>query len=145
MNNKLDWKKIDRGVFMVNVLAIIHNPRNGKILIGRRIGDPFIPKLKWCFPGGRPSYKEDLEHYLKLEVKKKTNLDIEIKKVIFARTHKENRRFLSIFYLTEAKNIGKEKAGDKFAEIKWVNPMEAVKRYFTTSTHQRLVKILEEL
>jgi ADP-ribose pyrophosphatase YjhB (NUDIX family) len=136
------WDDFDRGVFLVNLLAIIPNGR-GEILIGRREKDPYIKELSWSFPGGRPSYEEDLEEYLKLEVKKKTNLDIDIKKIMFSKTYPEDRRFLSIYYLVGAKNLGEEKAGEKFVEIKWVKPSE-IKKYFTTSIHLKLLEIITE-
>ena len=50
-----------KGVFIVNLLAIVYNPKTRKFLIGRREKDPYIEKLSWCFPGGRPGYKKDLE------------------------------------------------------------------------------------
>src|SRR3989338_6183109 len=61
----MEWKKLEIGVFLVNVLAIIYNRKTKKILIGRRQNDPYLKKLTWCFPGGMPGYGEDLEFYLK--------------------------------------------------------------------------------
>lgn len=139
----MDWKKFDKGVFLVNVLGVIYNPKEKKILIGRREKDPYLKELTWCFPGGRPSYKEDLEFYLKKEVKIKTNLNINIKKIIFAKTYPEKREFLSLYYLCEVKN-GKEKAGEKFKEIKWIKPL-AVEKYFTTSIHPKLLEYFKTL
>jgi ADP-ribose pyrophosphatase YjhB (NUDIX family) len=141
---KFKWSRFDKGVFLVNVLAIVYDPKTKRILIGRRKKDPYIKGLTWAFPGGRPGYRKDLEDYLKSEVKKKTNLDIKIRKLIFARNVPEDRRFLLLYYLAEPKNMGKEKAGGKFTQIKWVRPLE-VKKYFTTSIHAEIVKILKEL
>lgn len=143
MNDNFDWDQFDRGEFIVNVLAIIFDPRTKKILIGRRENDPYIEKLTWSFPGGRPAYDEDLEHYLKLEVKKKTNLDITVHKILFAKTYPEDRRFLSIYYLCKG-GEGNPKPGEKFQEIRWVLP-HAVKDYFTTSIHPELYKIITNL
>jgi len=139
----MEWKKFSKGVFLVNVLGIIYNPKTKKILIGRRENDPYIKQLSWCFPGGRPAYKNDIEHYLKLEIKNKTNLTVNIKKIIFAKTYPEKREFLSIYYYCEIIS-GKEKAGEDMAEIKWVKPTE-VKKYFTTSLHPMAFKFLKEL
>ena len=139
----MDINQFDRGVFIVNVLGIVYDKGNKKILIGKRVNDPNIKELTWCFPGGRPDYDEDLEFYLKLKVKKKTNLDIDVKDIIFAKTYPENRKFLSIYYLCEAET-GAEKASDKFVELKWVNPIE-VKDYFTTSLHNTLFEYLKTL
>ena len=114
------WRSLKKGVFLVNLLAIVYNPKNKMVLIGRREKDPYIKRLTWSFPGGRPGYRKDLEAYLKYEVKKKTNLDVDVEKIIFAKTYPEKRSFLSIYYLTIPKNVGKEKAGEKFKEIRWV-------------------------
>jgi len=140
---KLDWSKFDRGVFLVNCLAVVFNQKTKKILIGRRSKDPYMQKLSWAFPGGRPAYRQDLEEYVKLEVKKKTGLRIKPKGVIFAKTYPENRQFLSIYYLAKIVG-GKEKKSEKFLEIKWIKPRE-VKKYFTTSLHPELYKILKKL
>jgi len=137
----MDWTQFDRGVFLVNVLGIVIDPESGKIIIGKRENDKFIKELSWSFPGGRPAYEKDLEEYLKHEIKIKTNLDIEIKNVIFAKTYPEKREFLSIYYLCE-KTGGEAKAGEKFTEIKWIKPAEA-EEYFTTSLHSKLLEILK--
>lgn len=144
MNKKFDWNEFDRGVFLINVLAIVYNPKTKMMLIGKREKDPYIRELGWGFPGGRPAYDEELEDYLKLEVKKKTNLDVSVKNIIFSKTYPEDRRFLSIYYFVEAKNLGEEKPREKFTEIKWIRPSE-IKKYFTTSIHPKLMKILNEL
>jgi 8-oxo-dGTP diphosphatase len=138
---KLNWSEFDRGVFLLNVHAVIF--KGGEILIGKRENDPYIKQLTWCFPGGRPAYNDDLEDYLHLEVKKKTGLDIESERVIFAKTYPEDRRFLSIYYLSRIIG-GEEKAGEKFVEIKWVKP-EELKDYFTTSLHPKLYQIIVDL
>lgn len=135
----MDWSEFDRGVFLVNVLGIVR--RDGKVLIGRREKDEFLPELSWCFPGGRPGYKEDLEHYLKDEIRKKTGLDVKVGRVVFAKTYPEKREFLSIYYLCEPVG-GKEHAGEKFAELKWVAPGE-LENHFTTSLHPELVELIE--
>lgn len=125
-------------------MAIVYNPKTGKIIIGRREKDPYVKKLSWTFPGGRPGYSKDLEHYLKLEIKKKTNLNVKIKKMIFAKTYPEERKFLSIYYLVEPVNVSKEKAGEKFVETKWIRPTE-INKFFTTSVHPEIMKILRKL
>ena len=60
-DKKLDLNKFDKGVFLVNTLGVIFDPSNKKFLIARRENDPNFKNLKWCFPGGRPNYGEDLE------------------------------------------------------------------------------------
>ena len=77
------------------------------------------------------------------KVKMKTGLDIKIKNIIFAKTYPEKPEFLSIYYLCE--NLGgKEAAGEKFMEVKWIKPSD-VTRYFTTSLHPKLFEYLRSL
>lgn len=139
----MEWKDFDRGVFLVNVLGIIYDPESGNICIGRRENDPYLKDLSWCFPGGRPGYEDDLEPYLKKEVKVKTNLDINIKEVIFAKTYPEKREFLSIYYYCELAG-GEAKPGEKFVEVKWIKPTE-VQKYFSTSVHPKIFEFLKSL
>jgi ADP-ribose pyrophosphatase YjhB (NUDIX family) len=135
----------DNGLFLVNVLGIVYNPKTKKILIGLRENDPHIKELSWCFPGGRPEYQKnkELEDYLKYEIKIKTGLEVDVKNVVFAKTYPEKREFLSIYYYCEIRG-GKEKAGQKFSKIKWIKPTE-VKKYFTTSLHPKLFRYLKTL
>lgn len=141
---KFDWNKFGRGVFLVNVLAIVYDRKIKKILIGRRQNDPIVKTLNWNFPGGRPAYKKNLEYYLKLEVKKKTTLNVNIKKLLYARIPEENKKFLLLYYLAEPLNAKQAKAGEKFVEIKCIKPTEA-KKYFTTSVHPQIMKVLRQL
>ncbi len=142
-NNKMEWKEFNKGVFLVNVLGIIFNPETKKILIGKREDDPYIKELMWCFPGGRPNYDEDLEEAGKKEIKKKTGLKVENLGVVFAKTYSEKREFLSIYYLCKVIG-GEEEAGEKFIELKWVNP-EELEDYFTTSFHPKLKEYIMNL
>jgi len=139
----MEWDNFDKGVFLVNILGIVYNPETKKILIGKRENDSYIKELTWCFPGGKAGYKEDIEYYLKHEIKIKTGLNVDVKKIIFAKTYPEKREFLSIYYYCEVVD-GKEKAGEKFTEIKWVKPSE-VGTYFTISIHPYIIEFLESL
>lgn len=139
----MDFNKFDRGVFVVNLLAIVFNSKEKKILIGRRENDPNIPALTWCFPGGRPEYQQDLVEYLVKDVKRKTGLDIKVKNIVYAKTYPEKREFLSIYYFCEAYE-GMEQAGESFKEIKWIEP-SAVEKYFTTSIHPVVLEHLKNL
>lgn len=137
------FNQFDRGVFVVNVLAIIFDPETKKILIGRRKDDRYIEKLTWCFPGGRPAYDKDLEEYVEIEVKGKAGIEVEVQNIIFAKTYPEDRKFLSIYYLCHAKSQAAEAAGS-FVEVKWINPGD-VEKYFTTSIHSTLLRYLQSL
>jgi ADP-ribose pyrophosphatase YjhB (NUDIX family) len=139
----MDLGQFDKGTFLVNLLAIIYNPKDRTILIGKRENDPHVPDLSWVFPGGRPDYERDLEENLLELVKTKSGLDIEIEETIFAKTYPEMREFLSIYYLTKVVG-GTVKAGEELVELKWVKPTE-VESYFTTSFHPTLKKYLKSL
>src|SRR5712664_2004750 len=123
------WKNLDRGVFLVNCLAIIS--RRGKVLIGRRENDPYIKELEWSFPGGRPSYTEPLIVSLKKEVRKKTGLDIAVSQLLLARILPERPQFLLLYYRGRIIG-GKERPGELFSELRWVGPRDAL-RLFSTS------------
>ena len=140
MKNVLSEK---RGVYLVNILAIIE--KKGKVLLGWREKDPFVKKLSWCFPGGRPDYREDLEKNLLKIVKRKTGLQVKIKKFVFAKTYTENRKILSIYYHCKYVS-GKEKPAVNIKELRWVKP-EEVKMYFykSTSLHPTLQKFLKTI
>jgi len=141
--NNLNWAQFNKGVFLVNVLGIVYNPKNKMILIGRRENDPYIKELSWVFPGGRPGYDLNLEDYLRSEIKIKTGVEVRINKIFYAKTYPEKREFLSIYYLCEVMG-GTEQAGDKLVELKWVKPTE-VKKYFTTSLSPKVFEFLESL
>jgi ADP-ribose pyrophosphatase YjhB (NUDIX family) len=143
MSKKIKWEELERGVYLVNVLGVIYNPKEKKILIGKRENDEYVPELGWCFPGGRPEYGEDLEEGLKREIEKKTGLKIESLGSIFSRVPDENDKFILIYYLCE-KTGGEGKAGEKFTEIKWVKP-EELEEYFKTSFDPRLKEYIENL
>jgi 8-oxo-dGTP diphosphatase len=135
----------NKGVFSVIVIGIIYDPANKKILIGKRSDDPDIPKLSWCFPGGRPEYEEGLETAVKREIKEETGLDVESLGVIHARNYPEKKEFLAIYYLCEALDVKKDlEPGDNFSELKWVSP-EKLEDYFTTSFPDKLKEYILNL
>lgn len=127
----------------MNLLGVVYDSRNRKILIGRRENDEYIKELAWSFPGGRPEYSDELEDNLKLEIKKKTSLDVEVGQVIFAKTYPEKREFLSVYFLCALMD-GEARPGEKFVELKWVKPSD-VENYFTTSLHPNLLEYLKTL
>lgn len=144
--NNLNWAQFDKGVFLVNVLGIVYNPKTKMILIGRRENDPNIKELTWSFPGGSPTYENELDDSLKSEIKVMTGVDVQVNKIIFAKIYPEKREFLSIYYLCYLCKFvgGTERAGGKFTELKWIKPTE-VKKYFTTSLHPKLFEYLKLL
>lgn len=144
MKEKIDFNQFDRGIFIINLVGIIYNTKNKKILIGRREKDVYVPELTWGFPGGRPAYDKTLEESLTEEIKKKTGLKAEIKKIIFARITPEIQgKQILIYYYCETKQEN-ARAGEKFVEIKWISPKE-YKNYFKTSIAAEISKFLNSL
>lgn len=141
----MDWSLFAKGVFLVNLLGIIYNPKTKLILIGRRVNDPHFKGLTWVFPGGRPDYKIELEDNLQREIKENTGLDVIAKQVIFSKTYPEKREFLSIYYYCECESIENiiEPTGN-LKQLKWVKPTD-VKDYFTTSIHPKILEYLKTL
>ena len=129
--------------FQVILLGIIYNPKTKKILIGRRENDTQIKELTWCFPGGRPNFKEEIQESLKKKIKLKTGYNVSNLGAIFSKTYPEKRDLLSIYYLCEVTG-GKEKAGDDLVELKWVAP-ENLEKHFTTSFHSNLKEYIMNL
>ncbi len=141
----MDWTLFEKGVFLVNLLGIVYNPSTKMILIGKRVNDPNFKELSWVFPGGRPDYKTELEDNLQYEIKENTDLNVEVKKIVFAKTYPEKREFLSIYYHCELQPADdKEKPMGNLKELKWVKPTEVV-NYFTTSIHPTVMEYLMSL
>ena len=139
----MDRSQFDKWVFLVNALGVVYDPKTKMILIGRRENDPHLSTLTRCFPWWSPAYKEDIEYYLKAEIKQKTWLSTNVETIVFAKTYPEKREFLSIYYLCTIIG-GEAKAADSFVEIKWIKPSEVAK-YFTTSLHPNVLAYLKIL
>jgi len=122
--------------FQVIVIGIIFNPKERKILIGRRENDPYFPELTWCFPGGRLANDGEINKTLKERIKAQTGLEVKNLGAVFSKTYEERRDTVAIYFLCEALG-GKARSGEKLKEIKWVKPIE-VEKYFKTSFHPRL-------
>ena len=129
--------------FNVLLLGVIYDPKEKKILIGRRENDPDIKELTWCFPGDFLNYEEDLDKALKKRVKETTGYDVKNLGTIFAKTYPEKKEFLAVYFLCEVFE-GKEKAGGEIVDLKWVAP-EELEKHFTTSFHSRLKEYIMNL
>ena len=99
--------------------------------------------LKWCFPGGRPSYGEDLEESFEKVIKKKTGLKVKSLGPVFSRLFSEDDKLLIIYYLCEAIGGNLKIKGD-FVEFKWVGA-EELEDHFTTSFDPRLKEFIMNL
>lgn len=126
--------------FQVIVLGIIFNPKERKILIGKRENDPYLPKLKWVFPGGRLSADGEINKTLKERIKAQTGLEVKNLGAVFSKTYEEKRDSVAIYFLCEAFK-GKPKAGEKLKALKWVKAAE-LEKLFATSFHPRLKEYL---
>jgi len=122
--------------FQVIVLGIIFDPKERKILIGRRENDPYIPELTWCFPGGDLASDGEINKTLKEKIREQIGLEVKNLGAVFAKTYEERRDIVAVYFLCEAVS-GKIKKGGKLKELKWVKPVE-LEEYFTTSFHPRL-------
>ncbi len=129
--------------FNVLVLGIVFDPKEKKILIGRRENDPHVPELSWCFPGGDLEKDGEMNKTLKDRIREQTGLEVSNLGAVFAKTYEEKRDLVSIYFLCEVLK-GDMKAGGKMKELKWVNPSE-IKDYFTTSFHPRLKEYLDNI
>jgi ADP-ribose pyrophosphatase YjhB (NUDIX family) len=125
------------------VLGLIYDPKERKILIGKRENDPFVPELTWVFPGGKIDSEKDLECSLKEKIKTQTGFDVENLGNIFARIFSEKKDFITLYYMCEIIS-GEEKVGGNLKELKWVSP-EDLENYFTTSFHPHLKEYILNL
>lgn len=108
--------------FEVILLGIIFDPKERKILLGRRENDSCMKNLTWCFPGGRLNYNEGLDKTLKAKIKLKTGLDVKNLGAVFANTSPELPKTLLIYFLCEAFQ-GDLQPGDDLVELEWVKPV----------------------
>jgi len=129
--------------FQTVLLAVIYDPKEKKILIGRRENDPHLEELKWCFPGGKPNHNQELETALSEKIKLKTGYEISNLGSIFIRIAPEKRDQILIYYLCEALE-GTPTPGDDLVELKWVAPKE-LEKHFTTSFHPNLKEYVMNL
>ena len=128
--------------FQTILLAVIYDPKEKKILIGKRESDP-IEDLKWCFPGGKPNHNQELETALNEKIRLKTGYDVSNLGSIFIRIAPEKRNQIIIYYLCEALK-GEATPGDDLVELKWVSP-EELEKHFTNSLHPNLKEYVMNL
>ncbi len=126
--------------YPVSVKAII--TKNGKFLMIKKIRND---KIEFGFPGGLVEKSENLEEACKREVKEELGIDVEIKKLLYARkyTHPSGTEDVGIYYLCEPKNknfkLEKEK-DQKPIEIVWVDENDNIPEWA-----KNLIKKLKEL
>jgi len=125
-------------------LAIVFDTERKKILIVKRKRESQVSGLRWCFPGGKIDYEDDLENKLKRKIMEKLGLRVESLGSIFAETHSRNdKKLFSVYFLCEFIE-GKEKLSEDFEEIKWISPRE-IGNYFQFEIHPVLKEYLKDL
>lgn len=129
--------------FKVILIGVIFDPKNRKILLGKREKDPNITNLEWCFPGGKLLPGQDLDKTFKEKIKLKTGYEIKNLGTIFSKVYPEKENFLAIYFLAEVFK-GDEKAGDDLVKLKWISP-EKVEEHFNTQLHSRLKEYILNL
>ena len=129
--------------FKVLLLGVIFDPKEKKILIGKRKKDPYTPKSSWVFPGGDANYEEDIDKTLKKHVKKQTGFDIKNHGSIFVKTYPQKGNLLAIYFFCEI-NKGNMKEGDLLTELKWVKSNE-IEEYFGCAFHTRLKEYIDSI
>jgi hypothetical protein len=67
----------------------------------------------------KTTYDQTLEDSLKYEVKRKTNIEIEISCLYHARLFESKPHFMLLYYIAKSKN-NNISAGEKFFDVKWV-------------------------
>ncbi|MBR9701397.1 NUDIX hydrolase [Candidatus Pacearchaeota archaeon] len=131
---------MDKENFNVIILGIIFNPKEKKILIGKRENGS---EGSWEFPGGKAIHREDVDKTLKRHSKAKTGYVVKNLGTFFSENSSEKDDLILIYFLTEVFE-GEEKPGDDFVELKWIHPKE-LGDYLTTSAHKKLKEYLTDL
>lgn len=126
-------------------LAII--VKNHKVLIGsRKNQDKWVKNLSWVFPGGEMNTL-NFEKELVTMVKKETNLDIKVTKLLSTRIHPDSGvkpiQIVALYFVCEPTSLDSNPGGD-LSELKWVNPTD-VFRHFTTSTNDDVTNFLNKI
>ncbi len=106
--------------------------KNNKILILKRHTKQKVAPDKWEMTGGKLEIEESLEECLTREVKEETNLDIEIKRILYATDHNTEilGKVVIIVYLCEPKN-DEVILSHEHSKFKWVEVEEFRRTVFS--------------
>jgi len=129
--------------FKVFFAGVIFDPAKKKILIGRKESDTYLPRVTWCFPGGKLKHGDDIDKVLKENIKSKTGHDVKNLGAVFSKVYPEQQDLMTVYFLCEVFS-GEEKAAGDLIELKWVDP-EELETHFTTSFHPRLKEYIMNL
>ncbi len=110
---------------MIRVIMKAMVLKNNKILILKRHPKQKVAPGKWEMTGGKLEIEESLEECLIREVKEETNIDIEIKRILYATDHNTEilGKVVLIVYLCEPKNE-EVKLSHEHSDFKWVEVKE---------------------
>lgn len=110
------------------VVAIIHNPKSGEILISRRKQDVMLGGL-WEFPGGKVKQDESLTDAIIREIMEETDVLVEVSKELATIKHAYShfKITLTAFICTHKSGIPKPKESD---EVRWISVAELDKYPF---------------
>lgn len=100
------------------VVAIIHNPKTGEILISKRKQDVMLGGL-WEFPGGKVKQGESLNDAILREIMEETSVSIEIKQELATIKHAYShfKITLTAFICTYKSGVPKPNESD---EVRWI-------------------------
>ncbi len=117
---------------MIRVIIKAMVLKNNKILILKRHPKQKVAPGKWEMTGGKLELEESLEECLTREVKEETNIDIEIKKILYATDHNTEilGKVVIIVYLCEPKN-DKVILSHEHSDFGWVEVEEFRRTVFS--------------
>lgn len=100
------------------VVAVIHNPKSGEILISKRKQDVMLGGL-WEFPGGKVKQGETLDEALIREVIEEIGVSVEISKELstIKHTYSHFKITLTAFVCTYKSGVPNPKDSD---EVRWI-------------------------
>lgn len=119
--------------FNVKIIGILFNPSARRVLVGKNKGDKYLSFLE-----GNLKYNEELDVGLKRVAMEKTGYIIHNLGAVYAKNKLKQKDSLQIYFLCEATE-GKQKPGEKVAEIRWIKPKEVEKQI-----HEKLPARLRE-
>ena len=116
---------------MIRVVLKAMVIKNNKILILKRHPKQKVVPGQWEMTGGKLELDESLEECLIREVKEETNLDIEIKRILYATDHNTEilGKVVIIVYLCRPKN-NEITISHEHIDFKWVDLQEFRKTVF---------------
>ena len=133
---------MEQKLFTLTAAGIIHNPGMGRILLGKKENSFSALSTGWEFPSGIVS-GQSLEDSLHDEIKKNTNLSVEVHHPVFSRTISEPEHTIAVYYYCETYQTNAQASGS-LSEILWVKPKE-YRNYIRIPAHPALAHLMSIL